>query len=90
MARIVFFTPAWLGGADAALVPAHARSSNAGAWVFDRPSMLRQETNGCSTITRLSITRPIAMPVSGPMRLAQDVNLSGDQGLSSAAWFSGM
>lgn len=90
MARIAFLRPVQPGSAEAAFSLAHARSSSAGAYVFDRPRMSRQETNDCSTIARLARTRPIADAVSGPMRIAHDANRSGDHGPSRAAWFSGM
>lgn len=69
---------------------AHARSSSAGVYVLDRPRMLRQETNDCSTIARLARVRSIAAAVSGPMRFAQSVKRPGDQGSPRAEWFSGM
>ncbi len=57
---------------------------------MDRPGMLWQGTNDCSTIVLPAITRSIARPVCGPMRRAQDVNLSGDHGESIAACAGGM
>lgn len=52
--------------------------------------MLRQGTNDRSTIVLPAITRSIVRPVCGPMRRAQDVNLSGDHGESIAACAGGM
>ena len=57
---------------------------------MERPRMFLQEVKDCSTMGRLSSTRPIADAHSGPIFPAQEANRAGDHGLSSAAWLSGI